>query len=49
MAQTHLGDQPLKADAADRGGAGFAQIVVNHHDPVTRPAVGFGATHQAVW
>ena len=38
MPQGNLGDQPLETRPIDRAGPGFAQIIVDHHDPGRCPA-----------
>lgn len=48
MIEADLGQEPLEAEPAFRGPAAEALILVDHDDPVRRPAQGDGAAPQAV-
>src|ERR1039458_5803475 len=48
FAQADLADQPLKAVPFGAGSAGFAQVIVDDRDALSRPAECDGAIHQMI-
>lgn len=48
LAQSHLADEMLEAIARRGTGSGFAEIVVDHMDPLGRPAGGDGPVTQSI-
>src|SRR6266404_506344 len=48
LAQTDLADQPLETVPFSTGCAGFAQVIVDDRDTLSRPAECDGAIHQMI-
>src|SRR5260370_16916032 len=48
LAQADLADQPLEAVPFSAGCAGFAQVIVDDRDALSRPAECDGAIHQMI-